>query len=67
MDNQQLKEMEELGLVERTVLSPPIAVVCEIKDFGRSSDSGGSIYVSSKERASAVHSTADPDPRGISG
>jgi DNA-binding HxlR family transcriptional regulator len=34
--NQRLKEMEEIGLVERKVLSMrPIAVACEITDFGR--------------------------------
>lgn len=38
MVNQRLKEMEELGLVKRTVLSTrPIAVAYEITDFGRSS------------------------------
>ncbi|WP_223806117.1 helix-turn-helix domain-containing protein [Marichromatium sp. AB32] len=34
---QRLREMEEMGLVERTVLSTrPIAVTYEITDFGRS-------------------------------
>ena len=38
MVNQRLKEMEELGLVKRSVLSTrPIAVAYEITDFGRSS------------------------------
>jgi DNA-binding HxlR family transcriptional regulator len=38
MVNQRLKEMEETGLVKRSVLSTrPIAVVYEITDFGRSS------------------------------
>ena len=37
MVNQRLKEMEELGLLERQVLSTrPIAVAYEITDFGRS-------------------------------
>lgn len=37
MVNQRLKEMEELGLLERCVLSTrPIAVAYEITDFGRS-------------------------------
>ena len=37
MVNQRLKEMEELGLLERRVLSTrPIAVAYEITDFGRS-------------------------------
>ena len=36
MVNQRLKEMEEIGLVERKVLSTrPIAVAYEITDFGR--------------------------------
>jgi len=38
MVTQRLKEMEELGLVKRAVLSTrPIAVTYEITDFGRSS------------------------------
>ena len=38
MVTQRLKEMEELGLVRRKVLSTrPIAVTYEITDFGRSS------------------------------
>lgn len=38
MVTQRLKEMEELGLVKRKVLSTrPIAVAYEITDFGRSS------------------------------
>ena len=38
MVTQRLKEMEELGLVQRAVLSTrPIAVTYEITDFGRSS------------------------------
>jgi DNA-binding HxlR family transcriptional regulator len=38
MVTQRLKEMEELGLVRRLVLSTrPIAVAYEITDFGRSS------------------------------
>ncbi|MEM7393468.1 MAG: helix-turn-helix domain-containing protein [Verrucomicrobiota bacterium] len=38
MVNQRLKEMEELGLVHRTVLSDrPIAVEYAITDLGRSS------------------------------
>ena len=37
MVNQRLKEMEEMGLLERRVLSTrPIAVAYEITDFGRS-------------------------------
>lgn len=37
MVNQRLKEMEEMGLVERRVLSTrPIAVAYSITDFGRS-------------------------------
>lgn len=37
MVNQRLKEMEEIGLLERRVLSTrPIAVAYEITDFGRS-------------------------------
>ena len=37
MVNQRLKEMEEIGLVERRVLSTrPVAVAYEITDFGRS-------------------------------
>ncbi|MDJ0793827.1 MAG: helix-turn-helix domain-containing protein [Woeseiaceae bacterium] len=37
MVNQRLKEMEEMGLVERHVLSTrPIAVAYSITDFGRS-------------------------------
>ena len=37
MVNQRLKEMEELGLLERRVLSTrPIAVAYEITEFGRS-------------------------------
>lgn len=37
MVNQRLKEMEEIGLLERKVLSTkPIAVSYEITDFGRS-------------------------------
>ena len=36
MVNQRLKEMEEIGLVERKVLSTrPIAVAYQITDFGR--------------------------------
>ncbi len=38
MVNQRLKEMEEIGLVNRKVLSTrPVAVAYEITDFGRSS------------------------------
>lgn len=38
MVNQRLKEMEEIGLVKRKVISTrPIAVAYEITDFGRSS------------------------------
>lgn len=38
MVSQRLREMEELGLVTRTVLTErPIAVEYEITDFGRSS------------------------------
>jgi DNA-binding HxlR family transcriptional regulator len=38
MVTQRLKEMEELGLVQRSVLNTrPIAVTYEITDFGRSS------------------------------
>ncbi len=38
MVNQRLKEMEEIGLVKRKVLSTrPIAVAYEITSFGRSS------------------------------
>lgn len=38
MINTRLKEMEEMGLVKRTVLSErPIAVNYEITEFGRSS------------------------------
>ena len=37
MVTQRLKEMEELGLIERRVLSSrPIAVAYEITNFGRS-------------------------------
>ena len=37
MVNQRLKEMEDLGLLERHVLSTrPVAVAYEITDFGRS-------------------------------
>ena len=37
MVNQRLKEMEEMGLLERHVLSTrPIAVAYSITDFGRS-------------------------------
>ncbi len=37
MVNQRLKEMEEMGLLQRRVLSTrPIAVAYEITDFGRS-------------------------------
>ena len=37
MVNQRLKEMEDMGLLERRVLSTrPIAVAYEITDFGRS-------------------------------
>ncbi len=37
MVNQRLKEMEEIGLVKRKVLSTrPVAVAYEITDFGRS-------------------------------
>lgn len=37
MVNQRLKEMEEMGLLERKVLSTkPITVAHEITDFGRS-------------------------------
>ena len=37
MVNQRLKEMEEMGLLERRVLSTrPIAVAYAITDFGRS-------------------------------
>ncbi len=37
MVNQRLKEMEEIGLLERRVLSTrPIAVAYEMTDFGRS-------------------------------
>ncbi|MCG7906213.1 MAG: helix-turn-helix transcriptional regulator, partial [Candidatus Thiodiazotropha taylori] len=36
--NQRLKEMEEIGLVKREVLSTrPVAVAYEITEFGRSS------------------------------
>ena len=38
MVNQRLKEMEEIGLVKRKVLSTrPVAVAYEITEFGRSS------------------------------
>jgi DNA-binding HxlR family transcriptional regulator len=38
MVTQRLKEMEDLGLVKRKVLSPrPIAVTYETTEFGRSS------------------------------
>jgi DNA-binding HxlR family transcriptional regulator len=38
MVNERLKEMEQIGMVERTVLSDrPIAVQYEITDMGRSS------------------------------
>ena len=38
MVTQRLKEMEEIGLVKRTVLSTrPVAVAYEITEFGRSS------------------------------
>ena len=38
MVNQRLKEMEEIGLVERKVISTrPVAVAYEITNFGRSS------------------------------